>query len=938
MRYIRTFALFSGCVVPSVVLLPAQAEIVTDGTVGQATSLSGPNYEISAGLGQIEGNNLFHSFSRFNLSSSESANFSGPGNIQNIIGRVTGGEQSFIDGTISSSIQGANLFLLNPSGLLFGENASINITGSFYASTADYLALGANGRFDATNIENTTLSVAAPSAFGFVDASVAEINVNGSRLHSNHDISLIGGDITVSGRQESSSIFNDETSTIQSDGGNINLISTQSSGELTIGNIDESIANFETLGEISIDNGALVVLKDSPEGSIKIRAGQLVIENSRIASLDSGDNNDVSSGNEKNSIDIALSGDLRIHSTDSADYINNSGILSVSSDQTADANILISTRDLSLGKDSEIASYAFGNQDSSDITLNTRNIYIDGSNGRSAIASISAGSGNSGEINISAHNILVSGGARSAGIHTQASPINDESAANSGDININANKIELLQSGQIGSSATNGSGTGGTININSNSIYIAGLHPDGNWPGIYTNSSDDSNGGNIIINTGLLELDEFGVVGAQSYGSGHGGNITIIAEDISVSHGGVISTTGFEQGDAGDITIDAENITLKGPSPNLDPDDYIDDYTGIFAAGGPLGSAPGDISITTGALEILDGAQIDNSTANYKHGGSIDITADYIRIAGYDEGTGNHSHIRAATVIFQSIDLFAIGEGGDINITADDIQLSDGGQISVYSDSHGDGGNLNIKTNHLSMTDEAAILATSTLDGDAGNIQIDVAKTLQLTDSRISTASMQAHGGDISIARATQTYLRNSEITTSVLSSSGNGGDINMTGELVVLSSSNVVATANAGMGGNITIDAETLLTTPDSEISAASDESVSGNILLSSQTDAISRLDQLPTESSEVSKYFHNECNADKNLHSSFFVNINSLRIKNLDYVPSILAINTRQNLNNASTYWQSDKIPLDTPNEYRNSGPKIVLSKLANVDCGKQ
>jgi len=97
-------------------LLPvcASAEISTDGSLGAAISLTGPDFAITSDLGQQVGGNLFHSFQVFNINTGETATFSGPASVANILGRVTGGSASSIDGAINSSIQGANLYLINP--------------------------------------------------------------------------------------------------------------------------------------------------------------------------------------------------------------------------------------------------------------------------------------------------------------------------------------------------------------------------------------------------------------------------------------------------------------------------------------------------------------------------------------------------------------------------------------------------------------------------------------------------------------------------------------------------------------------------------------------------------------------------------------------------------------------------------------------------------
>src|SRR5262249_34489973 len=158
---------------------PVAAQHITiDGTLSPTQTLAGPNYRIGAKLGREVGSNLFQSFGICGLATGESATFMGPPRIANIIGRVTGGQPSAINGTIRSGSAGANLYLINPDGVVFGPQARVNISGSFYASTADYLQLGHNGRFQATHPDGSRLTAAPPAAFGFLDARPAAITVN----------------------------------------------------------------------------------------------------------------------------------------------------------------------------------------------------------------------------------------------------------------------------------------------------------------------------------------------------------------------------------------------------------------------------------------------------------------------------------------------------------------------------------------------------------------------------------------------------------------------------------------------------------------------------------------------------------------------------------------------------------------------------------------
>jgi filamentous hemagglutinin family protein len=129
--------------------------------------LSGPSFAIPDTVGQTRGQNLFHSFGRFDLSAGESATFTGPDTIHNVITRVTGAA-SMIDGTLQCDIAGANFFFINPFGVTFGPNAQVNVSGSFAVTTADHVQLADGGRFDARNPANDILTAAPVSAFGFL--------------------------------------------------------------------------------------------------------------------------------------------------------------------------------------------------------------------------------------------------------------------------------------------------------------------------------------------------------------------------------------------------------------------------------------------------------------------------------------------------------------------------------------------------------------------------------------------------------------------------------------------------------------------------------------------------------------------------------------------------------------------------------------------------
>ena len=182
-------------------LVPLRAQVVTDGTVGPATALAGPDFAIGADLGTQTGGNLVQSFQSFSIATGEIATFSSPGSVNNVISRVTGGAVSDVDGMIRSTIPGADVFLINPAGLVFGPNASLDVQGSFHASTADYLGFSDGARYSTVAPAASILTVAAPESFGFLTSNPASILVDRSdfTLPEGATFSLVGGDVTIQG-------------------------------------------------------------------------------------------------------------------------------------------------------------------------------------------------------------------------------------------------------------------------------------------------------------------------------------------------------------------------------------------------------------------------------------------------------------------------------------------------------------------------------------------------------------------------------------------------------------------------------------------------------------------------------------------------------------------------------------------------------------------
>ncbi|MGH1481697.1 MAG: filamentous hemagglutinin N-terminal domain-containing protein [Geminicoccales bacterium] len=754
------------------------AQVSTDGTVGNQTSLNGPDYDIGADLGTQAGDNLFHSFDEFSIGTGESAIFSGPGNIENVISRVTGGDVSSIDGRIASTIPGASLWLFNPAGVIFGANASLDVTGSFHVSTADELRTVDGGVYSAVNPSGNGLSVAAPESFGFLGADPAGITIAGSQLSvgDGETLSVVGGDVDIA------------SAGLGTAGGALNILAASgpahanlASGEIT-GAAD---------GAVTVRDGSVLASAGDGGGKVRIEGGAFVVDDaSLITSVNTGDTDG----------DLGIDIDVSTASVDGA-----SRITTEARANGRGGDVAIAADGLQVIDGSIIASSAFGAGDGGNIDIaSDTTVFQDGG----AVLTTTVGSGDGGVISVAADDLLLSGG-------NLVTTTGETASGDSGQIVILAGSlvIQVHASGQRSaiSSVSQGSGDTGNIDVRGDRVLL--------------------DGGNLLNGAAIQTLLEGDSAG--------GGLIKLVVGSLDLVRGGVISaeSSGNDDGVA-NIDVTAGRILIDGGSS------ADQSLAGIALDSGSQGETPGAIVIRAGELDLRNGGFISTNTANEFDAGNIILELGSLSVSGgsqnqpsqitsgtFGTATGNGGQI---VIVADNIDLngngtirgntVSEGDAGTIDIIARNrLDLRDGGSINTNTEpgATGDAGSISIVAGDLTITGPSEIASNTFGSGAGGSIDI-TANSARLDAENagdfggIATQGGPGSSGDagsITLAIGDLTLLRNAQINSSTFGS-GNAGSVSVTSGVITIDAlqSNPrfltgIATTGRGGGDGGTID-----------------------------------------------------------------------------------------------------------------------------------
>ncbi|MBE9128184.1 filamentous hemagglutinin N-terminal domain-containing protein [Coleofasciculus sp. LEGE 07092] len=710
-----------------------QAQISSDGSLGTLINGS-PNLSCTAatctiGGGTTVGENLFHSFAEFSILNGNSAIFDNSAAIQRIISRVTGGSISTIDGIIEALNGNPSLFLLNPNGIVFGPQAELINLNSFVASTANQLNF-ADGTSFAVAAPTPLLTISIPTALEFGGAP-ADIQVQGSILQvpTGQTLALVGGNLTLN-----------QGALLIAEQGRIELGSLAEPGEVSLTPTNQGLvlgyAENQNFGDIQLSQDALVDTSGEGGGDIQVQGRHVTLSEGAalIANTFGADDGGTLTVNASESVEL-----MGTSSTTGFP----SGLLTETAGAGAGGNIIINTQRLVIRDGAQASAAAFlpGNGQGGNLFVNaSQSIDLIGESPDLSFASglftVTEGDSAGGNLQVNTGQLTIQDGAaidastfgnqQGGNLSVTASTINligtsadprfpsglfafTGGRGASGKLTVDTDVL-IIQDGANISTSTFAAGNAGEISIRSSeSLLVTGTRQNGFPSGIFAqaNPGATGKGGNLTIETPQLTIQDQGRVSASTAGSGRGGNLTLDTERLILERGGQISTLTTSSGQAGELTVRAsDSVILTGISATSGVP------SGLFAQTQGSGDA-GDLQITTDRLIIQDGAK--------------------------------------ATVT--SEDPTSQAAAGNLLIQADTIELNNQGLITGETQS-GQGGNINLNAEHIQLLNTSRIsttAGTANSPGDGGFITIQTDTLVGLGNSDITANSFQGRGGQINI-------------------------------------------------------------------------------------------------------------------------------------------------------------------------------------------
>jgi filamentous hemagglutinin family protein len=577
--------------------------------------------------GEREGNNLFHSFEEFSISEGIEAVFENAPEIENIFTRITGKSASSINGILKTQ-GGANFFLVNRDGIVFGENAQLDVDGSFIATTADSVKFEDGAKFIADDAqEKPILTGSVPTGLQFEGnngaiaingrsntnritygtskaSTLIENDANKISIKSKQILALIGGDLELNSAMVIADNGHIELGSVGL--GTVSIKKTQ--GEITFGFSYENVNNYQ---DIKLNHLSLLDASGENNGAISLTGKNIAFQNNSVALIQNKGNSTL--------------GDINI-------------------------NAIESFSGSSLGVNA-LRTEALGTGKGSNINVAAKQI-IAREGGGFGTATYNSAQGGNVKVNVLNSIDLLSSGIGSITYN----------AGKAGSVKLTTKKLKVTDGGQI-SSTTLGTGAGGEVDINADLIELIGIGRTGSAPTLLgTTTFNSGNTGNVCVNSSELRLEDGAFVSANSLADGKTGNVTInssklikvvgkqgnfsstlsssvvvLSEDvrnrnqlpeepksfsgsltlnsplIAVQQGGEISVKNEATGNAGTLTINTDNLSLES--------------FGKITAASAFGNG-GSVNLNTNSLQIDKNSEITATAQNDGTEGKITINTN----------------------------------------------------------------------------------------------------------------------------------------------------------------------------------------------------------------------------------------------------------------------------------------------------------------------
>ncbi|GAB1543419.1 hypothetical protein NUACC21_60930 [Scytonema sp. NUACC21] len=893
------------------------AQIAPDSTLPNNSTVNlEENTSVITG-GTSRGSNLFHSFQEFSVPTGATAYFNNATDIQNIISRVTGGSISNIDGLIRAN-GNANLFLINPNGIIFGPNATLNIGGSFFATTAGGVRFADGFEFSANTFSETPLlTIAVPIGLQFgKNPLTIQVQGNGQglrttselidttvglRVQPNQTLAIVGGDISLEG------------ATLKTAGGRIELGSVAQESLVSLTPIDKGFSlgydSVQNFGNLQLSQQATVDASGEGGGDVQLMGRHITVnggsrvEASTLGSkpggavvvnaLESVELIGVSSSDSQ--IPSVLVSGVYLGATGTGGEVKiNTSVLQV----TDGARVVVSTsgaekgRNLTVNASEKVqlfgtrADFSSGLYNISelgatgtggDLIINTSDLLIQD---EAQVGAATLGSGKGGSLTVNATNSVQLIDTRANGLTLptvlSTTPLLNATGA-AGNLVINTGEL-LVQGGAQIRTGTDSAGNGGDLVVNaSKRVQLISTRANGSLSSLFSGVSSNATGagGNLTINTSELLVQDGSQVSASTFGAGNGGNLTVNASekvqliDIpsangannqNASNGLFTISTSSATGRAGDLTINTSELLVQGGSQ------IRSDTQGAGNSGNLVVNASKRVQLDAtradGSASVLFSGVGQNATGA---GGNLTInTTELLVQGGAEVGAGTFGAGKGG-----SLAVNAPGRVELIGITGDE-GFSTGLFSSAFLDSTGAAGDITINTGKLVIRDRAVVAVQGLGKGNAGNLEVN-ARSIRLENFGILSANTNTTNADsnqqatINLRSQDLVLLGNSRIATDARGENVIGGNINInTGVLAAFQNSDITANSDDFRGGRVQINAQGVfgtqprnLRTLQSDITATgASPQLSGTIELNVlETNPTQELVELPQNIIDVSQ-----------------------------------------------------------------------------------